>query len=212
MNILKQEVIPLHALPVFKESTDFVLTKDEMNIVTSEEYRDGTEGEGVKLTKSDKVLENEKLERVKIFILSRFSNYVNKVLAIKNSFYLTQSWCSKNGKGSSHHLHTHPNTILSCIYYACANEDNGGDLRLQMDRSRLQEAFYIRYEKLEDNIYNSCGIDLPVKTGDLVMFPGWINHKSLPNESDEDRIIIGTNYFVTGKFGHQTTKDYIEIG
>ena len=31
MNILKQEVIPLHALPVFKESTDFVLTKDEMN-------------------------------------------------------------------------------------------------------------------------------------------------------------------------------------
>ena len=67
MNILKQEVIPLHALQFLKANPIFVLTKDEMNIVTSEEYRDGTEGEIVKLTKSDKVLENEKLERVKRF-------------------------------------------------------------------------------------------------------------------------------------------------
>ena len=86
MNILKQEVIPLHALPVFKESTDFVLTKDEMNIVTSEEYRDGTEGEGVKLTKSDKVLENEKLERVKIFILSRLVIMLIKFWQLKTLF------------------------------------------------------------------------------------------------------------------------------
>ena len=67
-------------------------------------------------------------------------------------------------------------------------------------------------DKEKFNLWNSDTWFFPVKTGDLVMFPGWINHKSLPNESDEDRIIIGTNYFITGKFGHQKTKDYIEIG
>ena len=44
------------------------------------------------------------------------------------------------------------------------------------------------------------------------MFPGWINHKSLENKSDEKRIIIGTNYFVMGKLGTFEHKDYIEVG
>ena len=32
IKILKQDVMPVHALPVFKEETNFVLTKDELDI------------------------------------------------------------------------------------------------------------------------------------------------------------------------------------
>ena len=31
---------------------------------------------------------------------------------------MTQSWTTINDKGNSHHQHNHPNTILSCVYYA----------------------------------------------------------------------------------------------
>ena len=81
-----------------------------------------------------------------------------------------------------------------------------------MHRSRLQEGFYFSYEKKKPNIFNSHLTDIKVKTGDLVIFPGWVDHKSLPNQSDEERVIIGTNYFVTGKLGKHENKDYIEIG
>ena len=44
------------------------------------------------------------------------------------------------------------------------------------------------------------------------MFPGWVDHESLPNKSDEQRLIIGTNYFAMGQLGKHENKDYIEIG
>jgi len=212
VKILKQDVMPVHALPVFKEETNFVLTKEEMEVVLGQEYRLSTGGKDVKITTSDTVLNNEKLNRVKIFILSRFNYYVENILQIKNCFYLTQSWSAINGKDSTHHLHAHPNTILSCVYYAAANPDNGGELRLKMQRSRLQEGFYFSYEKKEPNVFNSHATDIKVKTGDIVMFPGWVDHESLPNKSDEQRLIIGTNYFAMGQLGKHENKDYIEIG
>ena len=210
--ILNQEIMPLHALPVYKEETSFVLTRDEIDIVLNEKYRLSTSGESVKISVSDKLLEDEKLQRVKVFILSRFNYYVENVLQIQNCFYLTQSWSAINGKDSKHHLHTHPNTILSCVYYANASQDDGGELRLKMQRSRLQEGFYFSYEKKEPNIFNSHVTDIKVKTGDIVMFPGWVDHESLPNKSDEQRLIIGTNYFAMGQLGKHKNKDYIEIG
>tara|TARA_Y100001937_G_scaffold38546_1_gene54818 strand:+ start:982 stop:1629 length:648 start_codon:yes stop_codon:yes gene_type:complete len=212
IKILNQEIMPLHALPVFKEETNFVLTREEMEVILNQEYRVSTGGESVKISTSDRILEDEKLLRVKFFILSRFNEYVDNVLQIENCFYVSQSWCAINGKGSSHHLHAHPNTILSCVYYANASHESGGELQLKMHRSRLQEGFYFSYEKKKPNIFNSHLTDIKVKTGDLVIFPGWVDHKSLPNQSDEERVIIGTNYFVTGKLGKHENKDYIEIG
>ena len=138
--------------------------------------------------------------------------YKRQILQIENCFYLTQSWSAINGKDSTHHLHAHPNTILSCVYYAAANPDNGGELRLKMQRSRLQEGFYFAYDKKEPNVFNSHATDIKVKTGDIVMFPGWVDHESLPNKSDEQRLIIGTNYFAVGKLGKVENKEFIEIG
>jgi len=50
-----------------------------------------------------------------------------------------------------------------------------------------------------------------VKTGDIVIFPGWCEHQALPNEDDAPRIILGTNYFLTGTFGDYDNKDEINI-
>ena len=137
---------------------------------------------------------------------------MENVLQIENCFYVSQSWCATNGKGSSHHLHAHPNTILSCVYYANASHDDGGELQLKFQRSRLQEGFFFSYERKEPNIFNTRATDIKVKTGDIVIFPGWVDHKSLPNKSDDERIIIGTNYFAMGQLGKHENKDYIEIG
>ena len=66
ITILKQYMMPIHALPVFKEETNFVLNKDELDTVLNQDYsspRDKKSGEnGVKISKSDKVLEDEKLK------------------------------------------------------------------------------------------------------------------------------------------------------
>ena len=202
------ELIPFHALPIYKESSDFVLNKDEMDVIVGGEFRQALSIQGNAISKSAEVLEDERLQRVKTHILTVFNDYVVNYLQIQNQFYLTQSWTAVNQKGDAHHSHIHPNTVFSCVYYVQANS---GDLQIKMPMSRIQEGYNLSYKVLQQNIFNSRTINLSVKTGDVVIFPGWCEHQALPNEDDSPRIILGTNYFVTGPFGDYDNKDLIEI-
>ena len=205
---IKPEIIPFHALPIYKESTSFVLNEEEKEVIVDGEFRKALSEKGNAVSYSADVLEHLKLQRVKTFILSRFDNYVTQHLQIKNHFYLTQSWTAINHKGDAHHSHIHPNTVFSCVYYVQANS---GDLQIKMPLSRIQEGYNVSYKILQQNIFNCRTINLSVKTGDIVIFPGWCEHKALPNEDDAPRIILGTNYFLTGTFGDYDNKDEITI-
>ena len=206
---MTEELIPFHALPIYKESTDFILNVEEKTeIMLGGEFRKTLSDKGNAISKSAEVLDNEKLLRVKDFILNKFDNYVTKHLQIKNQFYLTQSWTAVNHKGNAHHLHTHPNTVFSCVYYAQANS---GDFQIKMPTSRIQEGYNFSYKVLQSNIFNTRTFNASVKTGDILIFPGWLEHQALPNKDDKPRIIIGTNYFVKGTIGDYHNKDKIKI-
>ena len=202
------ELIPFHALPVYKTSTDLLLNDDEMSAIVDGDFRQALSKQGNAISKSADVLDDERLLRVKTKILTVFDEYVTKHLQIQNQFYLTQSWTAINQKGDAHHSHIHPNTVFSCVYYVQANS---GDLQIRMPISRIQEGYNLSYKVLQQNIFNSRTINLQVKTGDMVIFPGWCEHQALPNEDDAPRIILGTNYFVTGTFGNYEDKDEITI-
>ena len=205
---VKSEIIPFHALPIYKESTGFILDDEEKSVIVDGEFRKALSDKGNAVSKSAEVLENEKLRRVKRFILTKFHEYITQHLQIKNHFYLTQSWTAINHKGDAHHLHTHPNTIFSCVYYVQANS---GDFQIKMPMSRIQEGYGFSYDVLQNNIFNSRTYNASVKTGDIIIFPGWLEHQALPNEDDSPRIILGTNYFATGSLGKYENKDLIMI-
>ena len=196
----------LKGLPVQIEHTSFRLTDDEISIITNNEYY---KPKSNNLTKTSFLLKDTRLSRVKNFLDEHMNNFIENVIEIKNKFVMTQSWATVNDKGNSHHQHNHPNTILSCVYYARASS---GDFVIKTPNSRLQEGFFFSYERKEPNIFNTRATDIKVKTGDIVIFPGWVDHQSLPNKSDDERIIIGTNYFAMGQLGKHENKDYIEIG
>ena len=202
------ELIPFHALPIYKISTDLVLTDEEKSVIVDGEFRKALSKQGNAISKSAEVLDDEKLVRLKTHILTVFNDYITNHLQIENQFYLTQSWTAINHKGDAHHSHIHPNTVFSCVYYVQANS---GDLQIKMPVSRIQEGYNLSYKVIQQNIFNSRTINLSVKTGDVVIFPGWCEHQALPSEDDSPRIILGTNYFVTGSFGDYDNKDLIQI-
>ena len=202
------ELIPFHGLPIYKESSDLILNKDEMDVIVGGEFRKALSKQGNAISKSAEVLEDERLLRLKTHILTVFNDYVTNHLQIENQFYLTQSWTAINHKGDAHHSHIHPNTVFSCVYYVQASS---GDLQIKMPVSRIQEGYNISYKVKQKNVFNSRTINLSVKTGDIIIFPGWCEHQALPNEDDTPRIILGTNYFVTGTFGDYDNKDQIHI-
>lgn len=108
----------------------------------------------------------------------------------KSKVFSIDSWININPKYSYNNQHTHGgNVLLSIVYYAKVPKDSGN--------------FYFKLESSKADKINSLGIDksnifstyrefLPQK-GDLLIFPGWVDHGVNQNISEEDRISYAFN-------------------
>ena len=48
---------------------------------------------------------------------------------------------------------------------------------------------YLPVLDLDNNLWK----EVPVKTGDVLFFPGWINHRTQENTTNEERIVMTYN-------------------
>ena len=48
--------------------------------------------------------------------------------------------------------------------------------------------------------------------GDLLIFPGEINHQTTPYNGKKERMVIGSSYFIQGQLGTDGNYDSINIG
>jgi uncharacterized protein (TIGR02466 family) len=200
-------IINLNAIPVFKESSNFLLTKKEMTSLLNLKYTSSEKG--CLLSVDSFIFKNKIFKRIKNFLNEKVNFYKEKILEINNEIYLTQSWSTISKQKNGHHDHIHPNTFLSAVFYVKSKANN---LKLDLTRSPLSQGFNFEYDVKKHNIYNSANWNLPVNTGDVVIFPGWLKHGSV-NSSNEDKILIGSNYFIKGEFGNKnnTNYDYLKI-
>ena len=203
-------ITPFHALPISREKTDFRLSVEEFEfIMNKNKYRESASvSSGVKLSKDADILKHQPMKRVREFITNKVLDFKNNILQIEDDFGMTQSWSTINNKGDSHHEHNHPNTILSCVYYAQADS---GDFQIKMPKSRIQEGFNFSYKIKQQNDFNSAVWSCQVKTGDVIIFPGHLNHLSLPSTSESPRIMVGSNFFIEGLIGEEENYEQIYI-
>jgi len=80
----------------------------------------------------------------------------------------------------------HSGAVLSWCYYV-SYPKNGGPLTFQLSHSPFRDFM----------------IEITPKTGLLIFFPGWINHLTKINTSNQVRISIAGNYNLEGKHGDQ---------
>jgi len=118
--------------------------------------------------------------------------------------YITQSWFNWTGKNQSHHRHIHSNSIISGVYYVRTQEldaitfyreninQAGGSVDIGLNLS-MQTTGY--------NEFTTGNMDVPVKDGDLILFPSSLQHGVKQRDGDNLRISIAFNSFVRGKIG-----------
>ena len=119
---------------------------------------------------------------------------------------ITGCWANVNGVGARHRQHTHPNNLLSGVYYV--NTSSGSD-KITFDDPRVQS--YVIYPRFkEPTIENSAEINITAREGTLLVFPAWLQHRVGPNESNSERISVSFNAMVSfrasaGQAGSITT-------
>jgi uncharacterized protein (TIGR02466 family) len=108
------------------------------------------------------------------------------------SLVVTGCWANINPPGAFHPRHTHPNNLLSGVYYSKAGP---GAAEIVVSDPRPQAHVLMPQPKTFTlRTANSAGI--PVKDGRIVMFPSWLHHHVMPNHTESERISIAFNLMI----------------
>lgn len=115
-------------------------------------------------------------------------------------FEFTNCWANINGKGQSHQIHTHPNNLLSGVYYVSA-PDNCGDIVFHDPR---QQAIVLIPQIAERSPFNASKHNIVPREGRLLLFHSWFQHMVEENESEQERISISFNLMLKGSVGRES--------
>lgn len=141
------------------------------------------------------ILNKSELSNIKDYINNSIQNYITNIYNSLDQLRITQSWVNKNLIGKSHHLHNHPNSILSGVFYfQCENSHINF-------HNTIQKTFQLRVSQL--NNFNCPISQISVSSGDLLLFPSDLLHSVPPNTSSKERISLSFNTFVNGNLGHE---------
>jgi uncharacterized protein (TIGR02466 family) len=135
-----------------------------------------------------------------------FYDWLNKMVkdavdkAGYTKFYpytIGNSWVNYHGEGGKTLEHNHQNTTLVCAAYLYMPK-NGGYIQFK-DPLEYHKAT-VQHEDVKAWYWK----DVPTITGDVIIFPGWLKHRTHPNSSSEKRWVLTTNLFqdpnLSGKF------------
>ena len=151
------------------------------------------------------VLDRPELANIRAFIEAKLNKFVTEIMASTDKLVITQSWLNKNKKGESHHEHVHPNSMVSGVWYPQIHES----LPPIQFRSRHQRDISLQTEKY--NTFNSATFMLPMKCGELILFPSNLTHSVPTNLTDQERISLSFNSWPKGNMGDERSLTYLPL-
>lgn len=151
------------------------------------------------------ILDAPELASIRQFIESELATYGQRVLGTSQDLCITQSWVNISGKGDSHHEHTHPNSVVSGVFYM--------KMGSSLPPIRFHEGY--RPEIVPDvttrTRYNARYAVVPLNAGELILFPSTLIHSVPANVTDTARISLSFNTFPTGALGSRRSLTYLPV-
>jgi len=187
----------LFPTPIYMTNMDKKFTKNEMDLVWKQKNH-CKNNEGNTNTKDNYILNRKEFKNIKKFLDQCCKDYLEKIVSPKNNveLYITQSWLNYTKENQYHHLHAHPNSVVSgVLYFDC--DKNNDKISFTNPRPYVQ----IKPEIDKYNIWNSETWWFPVETGQLVMFPSSTVHKVELKKGNNIRTSLAFNTFYKGTIG-----------
>ena len=157
----------------------------------------------------DYILEDPEMKGLKAFCQKWIDKYFYDVLCIEKdiNFYITQSWCNFLNEHVDHHLHAHPNSIITGVFYV---QTDGTPIEFY--RGDILGSFPFHLSFSENNEWNSDSVHFNSETGKVTLFPSKLQHSVGINHSRDTRISITFNTFVEGELGKRDAYTRLVLG
>lgn len=110
---------------------------------------------------------------------------------------ICSSWANLNKPNQSFHTHAHPNSFISCNYYASGWEKDKTVWIMHNPYFRGSNLYPVGKDSFEKNLFQ-IKHEEPTEPGKFIVFPSTIDHYAMPNTASVDRYTIAANVFPTG--------------
>ena len=156
-------------------------------------------------TKDSYLTRHEQLKKLVSFFKECIDDYCNTVINSDQRLVITQLWGNRNPKGSKHHEHVHPNSILSGVFYLRQ------DPKLPPIQFAKSNQEPMKLDPRKYNTYNAETFLLPCTSGELILFPSNLRHSVPTNMGEEERISLSFNTFSVDALGNEDTLTHLDI-
>ena len=182
--------------PIYISKLNRELTNKELSFINNTKL-DVYKNEGNTTSKDSYILNNKEFKNLKEKLDLKVQDYFQKVISPTDAIkpYITQSWLNYTETNQYHHKHSHPNSLVSGVFYINCDEKHD---KIKFFNNRYQT---IKPEIKDWNIWNSESWWFSVKTGDVILFPSSLTHMVENKQGTNTRISLAFNVFIKGKVG-----------
>ena len=193
---MKATINGIFSTPIYISKLGRNLTKKELSFIDKSKL-DVYKNEGNTTSNNNYILNEKLFFNIKKELNLKVQDYFDKVISPANKItpYITQSWLNYTETNQYHHKHTHPNSLVSGVFYINCHKEN--------DKIKFFNNNYktIQLETKNWNLYNSETWWFTVKTGDVILFPSSLSHMVETKQGDNTRISLAFNVFIKGTLG-----------
>jgi uncharacterized protein (TIGR02466 family) len=156
-------------------------------------------------SKDSYLTKHESLKNITSFFKECIDDYCNTIMNSNQRLVITQLWGNRNPKGSKHHEHVHPNSIISGVFYLRQ------DPKLPPIQFSKSNQHGMKLDPIKYNVYNSETFLLPCTAGELILFPSDLKHSVPINMGDEERISLSFNTFSIDALGSEENLTHLDL-
>ena len=156
-------------------------------------------------SKDSYLTKHESLKSITSFFKECIDDYCNTIMNSNQRLVITQLWGNRNPKGSKHHEHVHPNSVISGVFYLRQ------DPKLPPIQFSKSDQHGMKLDPRKYNNYNAETFLLPCTAGELILFPSSLKHSVPTNMGEEERISLSFNTFSIDVLGSKENLTHLDI-
>ena len=195
-NIIDSKIHSLFVTPVYITKLKREFTNEE-NKFTDEIKLKCHKNIGNITSDDNYIINNKQYSSLRKELNEIVKDYFNKIICPSDDIkpYITQSWLNFTETDQHHHIHNHPNSLISGILYINADKDND-KVVFKSDKYNM-----IGIETEKFNAFNSSSWWFPVETGKVFLFPSSLTHFVETKQGKNTRVSLAFNVFIEGVIG-----------
>lgn len=158
-----------------------------------------------KRTKNSYILHLPEFKELSNYILKCAADFGKNYGLPYNDFKFSQSWLSVKEPGQSHTVHTHPNSIISGVFYFGPSNEKTSAINFHPFLTPGNGPSINMNQQMNTSKYNASTVGFDFIPGQLLIFPSSLQHSVPVNNTDLPRYSLAFNIVPTQGLGEEAS-------